>query len=197
MANKILSMIGGGDLEIAMERARILIDPTNNHQLPEFGTGARSKIRINGKLIGAATDVSWSVEGNFEPLQTIDNYMPVEILPHQCVIKAELRSFIHPDYSPAGDHMFTILQAYLHTPTATLEVKDRMGNLIFAARGSFTSMRGNVSVKQLSTYSVSFMGYYFRDFTQQSYSPVKLSLLDLLKQKAKARLDQAKDAILS
>ena len=197
MANSVLSAIGGGDLELAVERAKLIADPTNTHQLPEFSTGARSKIRLNGKLIGAATDVSWSVDANFEPLQTIDNYMPVEIIPHQCVVKAELRSFIHPDYSPASQHMFTILQSYLHTPTVTIEIMDRLGNMIFAARGSFNAVRGSVSTKQVSTMSASFVGYYFRDFTQQAYSPIKLSLADLLKQKAKARVDQAKGAILS
>jgi hypothetical protein len=193
----ILSKIGGGDLELALERANIISDPTNNHQLPEYSTGARAKIRLNGQVVGAATDISWAVEGNMEPLQTIDNYMPVEILPHQCVVRVELRSLIHPDYSPASQHMFTILQAYLHTPTATIEVMDRLGNMIFAARGSFSSVRGSVSVKQISTLSASFVGYYFRDFTQQTYSPIKLSLADLLKQKAKARVNQLKDAILS
>jgi hypothetical protein len=197
MASSVLSQLGGGDLELAIERAKLVADPTNTKQLPEYSTGARSKIRINGQLLGAATDVSWNVEANMEPLQTIDSYMPLELLPHQCLVRAELSSFIHPDYSPASQHMFTTLQAYLHTPTATLEVVDRLGNLIFAARGSFTSVRGNISVKQVSKFSASFLGYYFRDLTQQAYSPVKLSLLDLLKQKGKARLDQAKDSILS
>jgi hypothetical protein len=189
--------LGLSDLDIALKRAEILTDPTQTGMLPEFSTGARTKIRINGKLMGAATDVSYTVEGNFEPLQTIDNYMPVEIMPHQCLIRAELKSFIHPDSSAAGDGMFTILQSYLHTPTATLEFVDRLGNLIFAARGSFTSMRGSISIKAASTLSVSFLGYYFRDFTQQTYSPIKLSLLDLLKSKANARIDQATDAISS
>jgi hypothetical protein len=193
----ILSAIGGGDLELAIERAKIIQDPTNNHQLPEYSTGARSKIRINGKLIGAATEISWTVQGNFEPLQTIDNVMPLEIMPHQCVIRAEMKSFIHPDYSPASQHMFTVLQAYLHTPTATIQVMDRLGNMLFAMRGSFTELRGSVSAKNISTMSASFLGYYWRDFTQQEYSPIKLSLLDLLKQKAKARVDQLTDAVLS
>lgn len=196
MAASVLSDIIS-DLDLITERAKIIADPTNTKQLPEYATGARTKIRINGQLIGAATDITYSVEPNFEPLQTIDNYMPVEILPHQCVVRAELRSFIHPDLSPAGSHMFTILQAYLHTPTATLEIVDRLGNLIFAARGSFTGMRGNISVRSVGNMTVSFLGYYWRDFTQQDYSPVKLSLTDLLKQKAKARYNQAKDAISS
>lgn len=195
MANAFTNILS--DLDLAVERAKIISDPTNTKQLPEYTTGARTKIRINGQLIGAATDITYSVEANYEPLQTIDNFMPVEIMPHQCVVRAELRSFIHPDLSPAGSHMFTVLQAYLHTPTATLEIVDRLGNLIFAARGSFTGMRGNISIRSTGNMTVSFLGYYWRDFTQQDYSPVKLSLTDLLKQKAKARYNQAKDAITS
>jgi hypothetical protein len=180
MANGIENAVSGlkgnfSDLEIALERAKIEIAAAKSGEkipvLPEFATGARSVIYVNQKKVAAALDVSWSVNVESFDIRTIDSQLPWETIPGQISIEASLRRFIHPDRTAAGDHLFTIIQAALHTPVAALEVRDRLGNLLFFARGSFTSLQGQVSVGQMGTVSVKFQGYYWRQNDQQYFDP--------------------------
>ena len=138
---------------------------------PEYVTGARATIRVNHKKVAAALDVSWTVNIEHTEVRTIDTQLPWELIPGQITVDAQLRRIIHPDTTAPQDHLFTILQAGLHTPTATIIVSDKLGTPMFTAKGSFVSWSGNVAVGAVAIESVRFKGIYWRDNTQQYYDP--------------------------
>lgn len=175
------------DLFLATERARLeIIDAAKGirRPYPEYSTGARSVIRINNKRIAAALEVNWSINIEHQELRSIDSYLPWELIPGQVSIEASLRRFVHPDSTAAGDGLFTIIQAALHTPYAELEVRDRLGTLLFFARGSFTSLQGAVAQGQVTVESVKFQGYYWKQNDEQGFVP-GIKNLNLAEQEAK------------
>jgi hypothetical protein len=143
---------------------------------PTFASGARAVIKVNGSKVAAALEVTWSVSIEHTELRTIDTQMPWELIPGQITVEASLRRLINPDRTAPGDHLFTVLQAALHTPTAEIEIRDRLGNPLFVAKGSFVSWQGQLNTGQLGIESVRFKGLYWRDNTQQSYNPAIQSL---------------------
>lgn len=158
--------------------------------LPSYSTGARALVYVNQKKVAACLEVAWSVSVETQEVRTIDSQMSWELVPGQIRVSASLRRLIHPDRTAAGDHLFTIITAALHTPTATLEVRDRLGNPLFIAKGSFTDLEGSVSVGRVSVESVKFVGYYWRQNDQQAFEPEirNLGPLDAAAQLGRAKL---------
>ena len=140
-------------------------------KFPEYFTGARAIIWVNQKKIAAAMDVSWNVSIDTKELRTIDSYMPWELIPGQTKVTASLRQIMHPNRTVTSQGLFTIIGAVLHTPYATIEVRDKLGNVMFFAKGMFTDLEGSVGTGALGIESVRFTGYYWRQNDQQSFDP--------------------------
>jgi hypothetical protein len=182
------------ETQIALERAKIELENLNKAiTFPEFATGARSVIYVNDVRIAAALDVSYSVNIEHTELRTIDSQLPWELIPGQISIEATLRRIVHPDTTVTQDNLFTIIQAALHTPYAGLKIQDKLGNVLFYAKGSFTSLQGNIAVGQANIETVRFQGYYWRQNDAQAFYPVAAtSIATVLKRLANAKLGAVK-----
>lgn len=173
-----------GDLQIAAERTSMQVDALSKGTpitLPEYSSGGRAKILINGNTIGAALDMSYSISANMTEVRTIDQFLPWEIVPGQMTIKASLRRIVHPDRSLGGDALYSTIQAYLHQPYASIEVRDLLGTVQFYAKGMFTDIQSNLQAGQITVEGVSFVGYYWRENVRQEYNPEPESAIDKLK----------------
>lgn len=160
--------------QLAFERAKIYSEAVGKDRqpvLPEYSTGARSVIYVNNQKIGVALECTWSVSIEHIENRTIDANVPWELIPGQATIQMTMRRIIHPRSTAASSHLFTTIQAALHTPSATVEVKDRLGIPLFVAIGSFTQLNGSTSVGQTSIESVRFQGYYWQQNDQQTFDP--------------------------
>lgn len=165
------------DTELALERARFKANRDNaDKQLPEYFSGARCRLLINGETIGAALEVSWSVTSEMQEIRTIDTFLPWEIVPGQMTISANLKRVVDPRRQLGSDGLYSTITSYLHQPYASIEVRDRLGNLIFLARGMFKDLQGTVANGQLGVESLNFVGYYWRENVAQEFSPVKEDL---------------------
>lgn len=178
-----------GDVEIAAKRTQAEADALgfgNGYKspvFPQYSTGARARIKVNGNIIGAALDMSYSVSANITEVRTIDQFLPWELVPGQLTIKASLRRIVHPDRTLGGDALFSTIQAYLHQPYASLEVRDALGNVQFYAKGMFTDIQSNIQAGQITVEGVSFIGYYWRENVAQEYTPEPESAADKLKKR--------------
>jgi hypothetical protein len=162
----------GDSVDLATERYKLeYANRNNNVMFPEYATGARSIIYINDQRIAAALDVSYSVNIEGSEIRTIDAQLPWELVPGQISIEASLRRIVHPSVTMTSEHLFTIITAALHTPYASLKIQDKLGNLLFFAKGSFTSLQGQVAVGQTNIESVRFQGYYWRQNDAQLFIP--------------------------
>lgn len=163
------------DPELALRRAELENKEENaTKQFPKYFSGARCRLRVNGDVIGAALEVSWSVNSEMREIRTIDSYVPWEIVPGQITISANLKRIIDPNRQAASDGLYSTITSHLHQPYASIEVVDRIGGLVFLARGMFKDLKGTVANQQLGVESVSFIGYYWKENVTQRFSPVKL-----------------------
>lgn len=158
------------DVDIALERVKAVAKKPGVN-LPDYFTGARAKLMINGNTIGAALEVSWTVNSSMQEVRTIDNFLPVEIVPGQMSIKATLKRVVDPRRTLGGDGLYPTIQSYLHQPYAQIEIRDRLGASIFLAKGMFTDLQGSVANGQLGVESLSFVGYYWRENVSQDFNP--------------------------
>ena len=176
-----------GDLTTAKQRTeeelKAIAERRKSPVFPELSSGARARLTINGKTIGAALDVSYSVTANITEVRTIDQFLPWEIVPGQMAIKANLRRIVDPNRSLGGDGLYTTMQAYLHQPYAAIEIRDKLGNLQFYAKGMFTDIQANIQAGQMSVEGASFVGYYWRENVKQDYAPEPEGATDFLKKK--------------
>lgn len=170
------------DAFLANERRKLSLKNPEK-QLPEFFSGARCKLLINEQTIGAALEVSWSVRSDLQELRTIDNFLPVEIIPGQMSITASLKRVVDPRRTLGGDGLYSTITSYLHQPYASIEVRDKLGNVIFLARGMFKDMSASVSNGRLGIESIDFVGYYWRESVNQEFSPTKEDLFTNLKKR--------------
>jgi hypothetical protein len=163
------------DIDVANERrkaeANALLDGKRSPNFPNYGSGARAKLLVNGKTIGAALDVSYSVTASVTEVRTIDQYLPWEIVPGQMSIKANLRRIVDPNRSLGSDSLYSTIQSYLHQPYVSIEIRDKLGNLQFYAKGMFTDIQANIQAGQMSVEGASFVGYYWRENVKQDYAP--------------------------
>jgi hypothetical protein len=162
----------GDSVALATERYKLeYANRNNNVMFPEYATGARSIIYINDQRVAAALDVSYSVNIETNDIRTIDAQLPWELVPGQISVEANLRRIVHPSVTMTSEHLFTTITAALHTPYASLKIQDKLGNLLFYAKGSFTSLQGQVAVGQTNIESVRFQGYYWRQNDAQLFIP--------------------------
>lgn len=158
------------DIDLAAERAKLQFEKPDK-QLPQYVTGARAVLLVNGKPVGAAFDVSYNVSTQFTEIRTIAQFLPWELVPGQMMIKASLKRVMNPDRTFGGDGLYSTIQAVLHQPYSSLEVRDRLGNLLFYAKGMFSDIQGSITSNQLGVESIQFIGYYWRENVSQEYEP--------------------------
>jgi hypothetical protein len=140
-------------------------------QVPRFGTGARSLIKIGGKPIAVCQSMRWQVQYIGLPIQTIDTPFPWDIDIGQATITAALDRVIDPRSSAEADALFSIMQAAVHQPLVEMQVLDAFGSSIFFARGMFTSISGNMALGQLGGYSAQFIGVAYQHWVAQQFKP--------------------------
>lgn len=157
------------DAELALLRQQAEFEARKGELFPEYFSGARARLLINGKTIGAALEVNWAVSSQVTEVRTVDATVPWEIVPGQLQIKASLKRIVDPRRNLASDGLFSTLQAHLHQPYSSIEVRDKLGTLVFLARGMFTDIQGTVSNGQLGIESASFTGYYYRENVRQEF----------------------------
>lgn len=140
-------------------------------QLPFYGTGARSLIKIGGRPIGVCQDFRWQVQYTPTPIHTIDTVQPWDIDVGPMAINANLSRIMDPTKGPEVDNLLPIMSSAVHQPMVELQVLDKLGTSLFFARGMFLSVSGNVARGALSTFSATFTGIAYQHYVGQSFKP--------------------------
>ena len=92
----------------------------------KYVTGARTNLKINGKLVAFAFSVSWNINLSQDEINTIDDWTPYEYAPKRITIDGSIGGFYLPGH---GSPTKTLIQAnalsFLFHKYITLEVRDR------------------------------------------------------------------------
>lgn len=131
----------------------------------KYASGARTLLKINGKLVGFAFGVSWRIQTITQEINTIDDFMPYELAPQRLVVDGTI-SALHIPGTSAGtegwqyDAINTLFQKYI-----TIEVRDSATQqlLFFTERAMIVSRQEDIRVDQLASVSLAWKAIGYRD----------------------------------
>lgn len=129
-----------------------------------YASGARTILKINGKITGFAFGVSWRINTQVTEINTIDDYFPYELAPQRVTVEGTL-SALHIPGQSAGtelwqpDSLNFLFQQYI-----TIEVRDTNDQLMFyTAKAMITSRAEDIRVDALSNVQLSWRAIGFQD----------------------------------
>ena len=131
-------------------------------------TGARSKILINGKVVGLFTNCSWSIRQGKEPLFVLGRYSPGEIVPTtQEAVNLTLTGYRVVDAGPYKVGNATLLKDLLNEEDFSVMILDRQtGKAIFKAVGCrVTGWSSGVAQRSASDIRLEVIGLLAEDET--------------------------------
>lgn len=165
-----------GRLQEQADNLSNLLNPFNSNsnekgQLPFYGSGARSFIKIGGRAIAVCQDFRWTVSYQPNPIYSIDTVIPWDIDVGPMTVNASLTQIVDPTKGPEVDFLLPIMASAVHQPMVELQVLDKLGTTLFFARGMFNSVSGGVARGALSTLSAQFTGIAYQHYVAQQFKP--------------------------
>ncbi len=79
----------------------------------KYMTGARTVIKVNGRLLGFAFSVSWNINTEQTEIYTIDDPLPHEIAPKRISVSGSLGTFVIPGRSATAEVIQSDMKSFL------------------------------------------------------------------------------------
>lgn len=133
--------------------------------MAKYLSGARCVLRMNGKIVGFAFGISWTIATEAVEINTIDDYMPYELAPSRISVSGQIQGFRIPGSGPGQALLQTDSLNFLYQRYIEIEVRDsQTNNLIFLTkRALVTSRTENVRSDALSEMTLNFKAIGFAD----------------------------------
>jgi hypothetical protein len=124
-----------------------------NRPSAKYMTGARTTLKINDKIIAFAFQISWNVQNQTTPINTIDDIVPWELAPKRVSVSGTLGLFQVPGNSPVKAGIMPDLSAFLANKYITIEVKDSATDAILfkTTTAMITGMQSEINSERLSS----------------------------------------------
>jgi len=131
----------------------------------KYASGARCKLKINGKLVGFAFGVSWTVETSVTEIRTIDEYMPWELAPKHVRVHGTLSMLHIPGEGPSISLHQSHALNFLQQKYVTIEVRDQQSDnlLFFTNKAMIVSRSEDLRAEQLGNITLSWQAIGWRD----------------------------------
>ena len=130
----------------------------------KYSSGARTILKINGKVVGFCFGISWRISTAVTEINTIDDYFPAELAPQRVTVDGSM-SALHIPGQSAGTEMWQpdalnfLFQQYI-----TIEVRDINDQLLFyTGKAMITSRAEDIRVDKLSNVSLQWRAIGFQD----------------------------------
>lgn len=133
-------------------------------QSAKYASGARTVLKINGKVVGFAFGISWRIQTAVTEITTIDDVFPAELAPQRVTVEGSMNALHIPGVS-AGTEMWQpdainfLFQQYI-----TIEVRDSTDQLLFyTSKAMITSRSEDIRVDSLANVSLQWRAIGFQD----------------------------------
>lgn len=119
----------------------------------KFMSGARTVLKINGRVVGFAFSVSWNIQTDAREIYTIDDVLPHEIAPTKISVEGTLGLLQIPGRSPQNERIQSDSLAFLSNKYITIEIRDSSsGELIFKAdKAIVTNQQSQINADDMAT----------------------------------------------
>lgn len=131
----------------------------------KYSSGARCLLKINSKLCGFAFNISWRINTTVVELNTIDDYMPYELIPQRVTVEGTIGALHIPGISAGTELWQPDLLNFLFHKYITIEVRDSATDqvLFYTDKAMITSRSEDIRVDQLSQVQLSWKAIGYRD----------------------------------
>jgi hypothetical protein len=131
----------------------------------KYASGARSILKVNGRVCGFAFNISWRINTTVTEVMTIDDYMPYELAPQRIVVDGTISALHIPGTSAGTEIWQSDVLNFLFQRYITIEVRDSVTDqlLFFTDKAMITSRQEDVKVDSLASVQLSWKAIGFRD----------------------------------
>jgi hypothetical protein len=137
----------------------------------KYASGARTILKINGKIVGFAFSVSWRIRTDFLEINSIDNIEAEELAPQRISVEGSISALHIPGISAATEQWQGTVKSFLFNKYVTIEVRDSQTDeiLFYTAKAVITSRQEDIRVDDLANVSLTFKAIGWRDEMQPKY----------------------------
>jgi hypothetical protein len=129
-----------------------------------YASGARTMLKINGKIVGFAFGVGWKIQTATTDINTIDDVYPAELAPQRVTVEGTLNALHIPGISAGTELWQADALNFLFQQYITIEVRDTNDQLMFyTSKALITSRAEDVRVDQLSNVTLTWRAIGFQD----------------------------------
>jgi hypothetical protein len=131
----------------------------------KYMSGARTIIKINGRIAAFATGVSWKITTESKEIWGIDNYMPQEIVPNKIMVSGTINGLVIPGNGPTNQLITPDVLSFLFHKHIAIEVRDSQTDslLFYTGRATIVDRQDNVKSGQLANITLRFKAIAYRD----------------------------------
>ncbi len=182
LSNRISDMIGSQAPGIFSTR-----------QNAKFMSGARTILKINHKIVGFAFGISWRITTENYPIFTVDDYLPVELVPQRIHVDGSISMLHIPGRSPGAELWQPDVLNFLFHKYITIEVRDSATDqlIFYTNKAVITSRAEDIRVDSLASVELTWKAIGYRDERMPALDESKLSGLGNKPQEPKKALSLA------
>lgn len=130
-----------------------------------YASGARTTLKINGKISGFAFGISWRINTPVTEILTIDDYFPAELAPSRVTCEGTISALHIPGQSAGTELWQPDALNFLFQQYITIEVRDSATDqlLFYTSKAMITSRAEDLKVDSLANVSLSWKAIGFQD----------------------------------
>jgi len=130
-----------------------------------YASGARTTLKINGKIAAFAFGVSWRINTAVSEIMTIDDYFPTELVPQRISVEGTISAMHIPGTSAGTEIWQSDSLNFLFQQYISIEVRDSATDalLFFTNKALITSRSEDIRVDSLAQVQLSFKAIGFQD----------------------------------
>lgn len=145
-------------------------------QNAKFMSGARTILKINHKIVGFAFGISWRITTENTPIYTVDDYLPVELVPQRVHVDGTISMLHIPGRSPGAELWQPDVLNFLFHKYITIEVRDSATDqlIFYTNKAVITSRSEDIRVDSLASIELTWKAIGYRDERMPSIDESKL-----------------------
>lgn len=137
----------------------------------KYASGARTILKVNGKIVGFAFGVSWRISTQYAEINTVDDPLPNEYVPQRCAVDGTISALHIPGTSAGTENWQGDVLSFLFNQYVSIEVRDSATDqvLFLTNKAVITSRSEEIRVDQLANVTLTFRAIGWRDEKAPEY----------------------------
>jgi hypothetical protein len=130
----------------------------------KYASGARTILKINGRIVGFAFGVSWRIDTTVIEINTIDDDMPYELAPQRINVSGTLSALHIPGQGPGAQLWQPDILNFLSQEYISIEVRDTNDQLLFFTnKAMIISRQEDIRIDALASIQLQWKAIGYKD----------------------------------